>query len=649
MTPALIRAIAIAALGAIGGAACVAAAYVFRPAFTLEMDAELPRNVTGMYPPEYVPGGVSFAWTGRSARVSLQGLDRRVAWACIVRMRGGRSAPLTQPEVEVLVDGVAAARRLVTNEFADLDVAVPPSAERRGLSLTIASSSSFVPGPGDPRELGVQIDRLECRPAEGAIALPPRRAYVAGMLAGGIFGAGFASIGITAGSAVGAVMLLVLAQGFPLSAGPGPFNAYAERLPWLAFWIAAGMVATVKILEWPRGPALRQTARFVIAFSAAALYLKLLALFHPAKPLVDAVFQAHRLQWVLEGRYYFTQLMPSGVQFPYAIGLYVFAAPWSAITRDYVSLLRIVVCVMECVAGATLYPAIVRTWGDRLAGAIAVALFAVIPTSYWVIGNANLTNAFGQSTALLAVSLVVIWSLRGAEWRHVAVWTLVAALALLSHVSTFATLGLTLALIGLLLWFSGMPVLRRAGRGVILATVLAGTFSVAIYYGHFTEVYLNALKVRGGSSAAAVAAPSGTAPAAGPSRDTPSGFAVRVVQAANMIGRAIGFPIAGLAVAGLWLVSRRRSRDPLTLAAIAWGVTFVLFLGAALMRVDPQFQRYSLEFVQRVALAASPLFALLAAAAAAWGWRGGRWMRVAAALVLAAAMHLGLREWAAWW
>jgi hypothetical protein len=641
MTGPLIRAIAIAALGAIGGAACVAAAYASRPAFTLDMDAELPRNVTGMYPPEHVPGGPSFAWTARSARVSLQGLDRRVAWACTVRLRGGRSAPLTQPTVDVTVDGVPAASRVATNEFDDLDVPVPPSPQRRGLSLTIASSSAFVPGAGDPRELGVQIDRLACRPADGTIALPPRRAYVAGMLAGGIFGAAFAVIGITAGSAVGAVMLLAFAQAFPLSSGPGPFNTYADRIPWLALWIAAGMVAAVKLRRVP----LRQTARFVIAFSAAALYLKLLALLHPAKPLVDAVFQAHRLQWVLDGRYYFTQLMPSGVQFPYAIGLYVFAAPWTAVTRDYVSLLRIIVCVMECVAGATLYPAIVRTWGDRLAGAIAVALFAVIPTSWWVIGNANLTNAFGQSVALLAVTLVIIWSLHGAALRHLAIWTLVISLALLSHVSTLATLGVTLVLMAVLFWFSGTPVLRTAGSRVLIATALAGIFSVAVYYGHFTDVYVNALKVRGGGNT--IAAPS--SPAVPDPQPLPAGPLVRVERSAEVVGRAIGFPIVVLAAAGVWLVGRRRSRDPLTLALIAWGVTFLLFFAASLMRVESQFQRYSLEFVQRVAFAAAPAFVVLAAAAAAWGWRSGTWRRGVAAVILGLAMAIGLREWTAWW
>ena len=58
----------------------------------------------------------------------------------------------------------------------------------------------------------------------------------------------------------------------------------------------------------------------------------------------DAVFHAHRLEWVLGGRYFFTQPMPSGVSFPYAIALYVAAAPFASLTRDHVALLRIVVC-----------------------------------------------------------------------------------------------------------------------------------------------------------------------------------------------------------------------------------------------------------------------------------------------------------------
>ena len=153
-----------------------------------------------------------------------------------------------------------------------------------------------------------------------------------------------------------------------------------------------------------------------MAFSAGALYLKLLGQLHPSKPLVDALFQAHRLEWVMAGRYFFTQPMPGGVQFPYAIGLYVVAAPWTVLAHDHVALLRIVVCTAEAIAGALLYPMIVRTWGDRLAGAAATVLFSVVPISAVVIGNANLTNAFGESIALATMAVVVMGS--GAESQH---------------------------------------------------------------------------------------------------------------------------------------------------------------------------------------------------------------------------------------
>jgi len=42
---------------------------------------------------------------------------------------------------------------------------------------------------------------------------------------------------------------------------------------------------------------------------------------------------------VLSGRFYFTQTMPNGVEFPYAIALYLVAAPWSLFPDDLVSLL----------------------------------------------------------------------------------------------------------------------------------------------------------------------------------------------------------------------------------------------------------------------------------------------------------------------
>jgi hypothetical protein len=648
----LVRTICVAGAGALAGAVSVALAFVAHPDFTLEMDRDLPRNVSGVYAPEYIRGAETFAWTARSARVSLPGFDRRVPWSCTVRIRGGRSAPLAQPAVDLGVDGVTVATRLATNAYEDLQAGIPPS-PRRGLVLTVTSSTTVVPGPGDPRELGVQIDRLQCRPAEGHTALPPRRAYLAGMLAGALFGAAFGLIGITTGTALGAVVLLTVAQAFPLTAGPAPYNAYADRAPWLALWIAGVMVLAVRTIEWPGRPRLRQTARFVVAFSAGVLYLKLLGILHPSKPLVDAVFQAHRLEWVLAGRYYFTQLMPSGVQFPYAIGLYAFAAPWSVFTRDHVMLLRIVVCVTEAVAAASLYPMIARTWGDRLAGAVAVALFTAMPIGYWVIGNANLTNAFGQSIALLTVAVIVVWSPRPLRARHVLAWILLASLGLLSHISTFATLLVTLSALTVLFWSAGGGALRAPARALLLALVAAVAIAIGTYYGHFGDVYLKALRVRAGGAPIA-------APAQAPSDETPrtgiaaeggargTGTGARTASSLRLVIASLGWPILLMAGAGVWRVSRQQSRDPLVLALCAWGVAFVVFLGVGLLPVEPQFERYSLEFVSRVAYAACPAAAILAGAGAAWGWRSGRMPRTVSVVLLALGMAEGLREWIAW-
>src|SRR5207237_3851109 len=199
--------------------------------------------------------------------------------------------------------------------------------------------------------------------------------------------------------------------------------------PWLAAWIASMMVLVVALLEWRLRLRLRQTARFALAFASAAVYLKLLSLLHPSKLLIDAVFHAHRLESVLGGHYFFTQpLGPRGIHFPYAIGLYVFTAPWSAFTRDHVTLLRIVVCAVEAVAGVLVYPVVVKTWEDRLAGAIASALFTLIPISFWVVGNANLTNAFGQSVSMIAVALIVLWSQQPLSAARVAGWIAIISL-----------------------------------------------------------------------------------------------------------------------------------------------------------------------------------------------------------------------------
>ena len=639
------RAAAVAALGALAGAICVVAAYTTNPGMVLEMDRDLPRLVSGIYPPER-DRDVTFAWSSDRSTVRMPGLDRRRPWTCVLRFRGARATP-PQPHVEMAIDGITLASRIATNEYEQLEVDAPAQ-ERPGMVLTITAQPTIVPGSQDPRQLGVQIDQLSCTPQRGTLALPPRRAITRAMMAAAGFGAAFALTGVTAGAAIGATLLVGAAQAIPFAAGAAPYGPYTGQAFRLALWIAALMLVATYGLEALRRQRLRQTARFVIAFSAVALYVKLLALLHPSKPIIDALFHAHRFEWVLSGRYYFTQVMPGGVNFPYAIGLYVFAAPWSYLTRDYVTLLRIVVSASEVLAGALLYVMVARTWGDRLAGAIAVALFNFVPMTYLFVGSANQTNVFGQSIALATMAALTALALRPGQWLHLAVLVALAAWAMLCHVSTFATLSVTLLTTAGLYWIVGGPALRAPATRAVAGTVIAAVIAVAAYYGHFGDVYRDALRVRA-QTAATPTPPADAPPAEGQLKyRTFTPLHVRIADALVLSARSVGWALVVLAAAGAWRVWLQVPRDRLLCAVLAWLVTYLVFFAVGVMRVDTQYQRYSYEFVGRAAFATYPAVVILAAYGAAWAWRAGGGLRVASAALLFAAVVLGVQNWLQW-
>jgi hypothetical protein len=636
-----------AIVGAVAGALCLALALAVNPDLSLEMDRNLPRVTSGFYPAEIV-GDESFAWIGRSALLRLPDADRRAPWICAVRVRGGRSAPLEQPVVELAADGIALGSLTATNEYQTLEVTVPPQATRSGLVLTITSSTTFVPGPGDKRELGVQVDQLACRRAARGIVIPPRRALTAATVSGGAFGAAFGLIVMTMPGAIAGAVALAIAQAVPLAAGPAPYSPYADKPAPLALWIALVVVlATILIGRW-RGQPLPGPARFVLAFSGAALFLELLALLHPSKLVIDALFHAHRLEWVLHGRYYFTQPMPDGVQFPYAIGLYLFAAPWSVFTEDHVSLLRIVVCTAHAFAGALVYLMVARAWSDRLAGATAVVLFHLVPLPYVVIGNANLTYAFGQSAAFVTLAAAAMWALQMRYPAQLAALFLLAALAFLSHVGVFPVLMTTLVAIAILYRARGGAALGPPARGVFIATVAAAVFSVVTYYGQFGEAYKSLDRVRGRSTATAEPTPGTTTTDATPA-PARIPLHVRARTAGMLAARAFGWPVVLLAVAGVWQVWTTGARDRLTLVLIGLAVTYLIFVGfAAATPVEPRFQKYSDEFINRVNYATIPLVVILAGRAVSHGWRAGVVPRLAVAALMAVAAVTGVQHWISW-
>jgi len=646
MTRQILRGAAAAALGAVLGALCLTGAFAFRPELALEMDRDLPRRMAaGLYSSERV-GLDTFAWTGARADIMLQGLPRSSAWICAVRFRGGRGEPLPQPHVDVAIDGLSQARPLATNDYQEVEVTAPARATD-GLTLSIASSTTVIPGPSDRRELGIQLDRVACRPAEGRAVTPPRRALRAAAAVAAAFGVAVVVAGATLPLAAGVGALVAAAQGWALSEGLGSYGQFPDTALRLGLLLAAIGAGLVRTLDAGLRIRLSTAAGAVLLFSAAVLYIKLLGLLHPSKLLIDALFHAHRFQTVLAGNYYFTQQMPGGVSFPYAIALYLFAAPWASFTRDHVSLLRIVVSSSEVLAGVLLYVVVMRTWQDRRAGVLAVVLFHAVPLPYGLIGNANLTNAFGQSAALAAIVAATLF--RPDRAVQIAGVFLLVMLGFLSHISTAAVLGVTLVAAAAVYRLLGERSLHRTAWALLAITLAAAVFSVVTYYGHFVEVYRTLERVRPGVATSSQPEALEAAAPLPPADSASAPLHQRAVHALRLSGSVVGWPIALLAGVGAWSVWRTGLRDRLSLMLLAWGVAFLVFSGVGIVpRVDAAFERYTAEFVGRVVFATYPAAVILGAAGFLRGWGAGLIPRAGATVLLVWSLVLGVQAWARW-
>ncbi len=639
MVARLPRALLAACVGAMAGAASLMVAHGLQPSISFDLETSLPKTAKGFYSLERA-GRQPFVWTRGRASLVMDGIDRRPAWTCTIRVSGPRADPAMRPVAEVSVDGQVVATRQTSNAFEDIQVPVPSRPDRRGLTLGLSASNTFRPGGGDNRVLGLKVARIGCEPSS-AFMVPPRPAMAAAVATAAMFGAAAGLVGITAGGASAAAIVLAVAQAVPMAAGEALYSPYPARLPWLAAAICIVLVAGARVTERLQGRPLRNTARFVALFSAAAMYLELAGLFHPNKNIVDALFQAHRLDWVLSGRFFFSSLTPGMVEFPYGISLYLFAAPFAWLTADRVALLRIIVCGAEAASGLLLYAMVTRTWGDRLGGAIAVALFHLVPRSFGVIGAGNLPNAFGESLALTAVAGATLFSLRPAHWKSALVLTVVVTAAFVSHLSTFTTLAVTLSALAAFYALRAGP-LRVPGA--TLAAVVLGALLLATvgYYGHFMDLY----RAQGARVLAAATGPAATTGGiAGEARDEGAGegravrsSAARTMSAVRNLPRYFGWPLVLLAAVGLWRLVKGRTVDRLSLALAAWGTSCLTFIAVGvLVRVH-----------MRYYYAVAPAVVILAGSGASWAWRRNAWWRALAGLAMAAAVVIGVRTWLGW-
>lgn len=617
--------LAAALIGALAFAVLLVATYPSRAPLAIKTD-DPEISARGFYPIERT-GELTYTWASPHAELSMPGLDRRIDWRWTGRAIVWRPAGIRLPSVRIAVDGVAALERTIDHDFELVEVTVPRRPGRTGVTLTVDTVPGFVAGPATSRELGVALDSMSLKPAGGPL-LPPSPALVGGTLAALVLGAALAAMGLSSTGVLVCVLLGAGSQTWLTTRGLAAYGAYPLHMAATAFWLGLGTVIVVRVLEAIRHERIGMAARAVVAVSMMACYLKLLILLHPGMPIGDGVFHAHRLEFVLAGRFFFTSLAPGNYSFPYPILLYLFAAPFSFLTHDTldrVALLRIVVTAADAAAGALLYWMVVRATTNRLLGVTAVVWYHIVPATAWIMTWGNLTNAFGQTLFVTSLAAVVAAPV---EWTRPYTVTLLAVFvsaALLTHPSTCAILVAVLVFTSVLYWRQGGPDLQSAARGVGVATIVAALAAFVLYYAWFPTVYLRELGRVASETATQSAARSGAS------------FGSRVTLIPGLAGSYFGWPTVIAATIGAWRLSRGTEPPRLTLLLLGWAGTCFLFMAIGVL--TPVEMRYH--------FAAFPAVALAAAYGSIWAWRGRLPLRICATLAMGAAIWVGVRQWIA--
>jgi hypothetical protein len=578
---------------------------------------------SGFYPIERADG-VLFVWTAPHASITLPQIDRRFAWRLHTGVHCWCPDAIT-PTVRVAVDGVTVLTENITERVDALDVRIPPHFNRSGATLTLDTDPPFVPGPADPRSLGVALDGTTVIPAQHP--QPPQSALLWGAAALLVLGSGVALARLP--GLVAAVMVAgaALATAGAFLYGFAAHNSFPFDTFRLAVAVSLGASATGVAVSRGRPSTLSTPARMAIVLSALTCYVKLLLLLHPAAPAGEGVFHAQRFEHVLGGRFYFTSSAPGDYWFPYPVLLYLVSAPFSVLAHDTLQrmdLLRIVVTIADSIAGGLLYVMIVRLTMNRAAGVMAVAWYHVIPMTAWIMTWGNLTNAFGQSLFIATLAAAVVLPMTSSRPSLIAV-SVLAAGALLSHPSTCVILLAALAVTSAVFWWRGGAV-RASGIALATAGAAAVIVAVAVYYAWFPSVYARELTRIAARSGAGIATAT-LDPAIG----------TRIRQVPQLTLDYLGWPALIMAAVGIWRMAAEQVDRTLKDLIAAWSASCIAVLLLGL--VTP--------VQMRALLALFPAIAIAAGFGSAWAWRRSATARASVIAVGAFALWLGVSQWMA--
>ena len=382
------RVAAVAAIAALAGAAWLALLYGRSPALTLEFNTTAPAAIVrGIYTAERDDAsGRTFAWTTDRATIRLDDLDRQVAWSLDLTVRGARAGGAPNPELQVFADGVHLQTIATTVDFADARIADSAAADREPPDARAAIVVDVRARAGRHARSWVSCSTgsrsrrtaSRCRRAPRSPGSP---------LASAAAAAGVAALGVTAGSAIGAALVISAGLAALVAHGFGPYTDFASVAARTSLWIVlvgAVLIGTARAIRKAAVPADGEVRDCLLRRRAAAQAPRAAAPEHadrrralPRAPLprgarrtlVLHVDRARQLPVPVRARPLRRRDPVRGTRRRGAADM---------------TLLRTIVCIADALAGLLLYAMASRVRGDRLAGAIAVAIYHLIPLGFGV-------------------------------------------------------------------------------------------------------------------------------------------------------------------------------------------------------------------------------------------------------------------------
>jgi 4-amino-4-deoxy-L-arabinose transferase-like glycosyltransferase len=366
-------------------------------------------------------------------------------------------------------------------------------------NLVVTLSSPVFTPPSDQREhgLGVIVDRVTVSPADYGlrpIVVPPTGTLM-GMLAG-ILSAYLVMLvafqrvryGLLAAGALSLVLaVLVLSARLEL-------GLLAWQLPGLGL-LAVFLAIAGKVLLDKALPRSRQLAVLTCLGSLAfvvAFVVRFGGLIYPQFRSSDLLFQAHRMQWVMQGNWVFPSALPDGTAVPYPPALFVILTPlgWlfgnsdetiSLILKASMALLDSLTCLGLAWAGW-------RLWGGR-AGGLAALVYALSPAPFELFSAGNYTNLFAQGFLNLTLLGCLVY-LDGRGVRRAGLWVgVLSAGFVLTMLGHYGVMLATLPIVGLFGLWTIVETVRgkRPVRSwkLLSGFVLSLVASFAFYYRHF--------------------------------------------------------------------------------------------------------------------------------------------------------------------